>query len=39
MHYFRDRRHWAGLLKGRRGYLRVRQALRAVRSRVVDDLY
>jgi peptidoglycan/xylan/chitin deacetylase (PgdA/CDA1 family) len=39
MHYFRDRRHWAGLLEGRRGYLRVRQALRAVRSRVVDSLY
>ena len=39
MHYFREPRHWAGLLKGRRGYLRVRQALRAVRSRVVDDLY
>ena len=39
MHYFRDRRHWAGLLEGRRNYLRVRQALRAVRSRVVDRLY
>jgi peptidoglycan/xylan/chitin deacetylase (PgdA/CDA1 family) len=39
MHYFRDRRHWAGLLKGRRGYLRVRQALRAARSRVVRTPY
>ena len=39
MHYFRDRGHWAGLLEGRRSYLRVRQALRAVRSRVVDRLY
>jgi peptidoglycan/xylan/chitin deacetylase (PgdA/CDA1 family) len=39
MHYFRDRRHWAGLLEGRRGYLRVRQALRAVRSKVVDSVY
>jgi peptidoglycan/xylan/chitin deacetylase (PgdA/CDA1 family) len=39
MHYFRDRRHWAGLLQGRRNYLRVRQALRAVRSKVVDRLY
>jgi peptidoglycan/xylan/chitin deacetylase (PgdA/CDA1 family) len=39
MHYFRDRRHWAGLLQGRRNYLRVRQALRGVRSKVVDRLY
>ena len=39
MHYFRDRRHWAGLLEGRRGYLRLRQALRAVRSKVLDRLY
>ena len=39
MHYFRNRGHWAGLLEGRRGYLRVRQALRAVRSKVVDRLY
>ena len=39
MHYFRDRGHWAGLLEGRRGYLRVRQALRAARSKVVDRLY
>ena len=39
MHYFREPRHWAGLLKGQRGYLRVRQALRAVRARVVNDLY
>lgn len=39
MHYFRDRRHWAGLLEGRRNYLRVRQALRIIRSRLVDRLY
>ena len=39
MHYFRDRGHWAGLLQGRRGYLRVRQTLRAVRSKVVHRLY
>jgi peptidoglycan/xylan/chitin deacetylase (PgdA/CDA1 family) len=39
MHYFRDPGHWAGLLQGRRGYLRVRQALRAVRSKVADRLY
>lgn len=39
MHYFRNRAHWAGLLEGRMGYLRLRQALRAVRSRVVDSLY
>ena len=39
MHYFRDPRHWAGLLKGRRNYLRVRQALRAVRSKVVRTPY
>ena len=32
MHYFRNRRHWAGLLDGRRGYLRARQGLRAIRS-------
>ncbi len=32
MHYFRNRRHWAGLLEGRRNYLRVRQGLRAIRS-------
>jgi peptidoglycan/xylan/chitin deacetylase (PgdA/CDA1 family) len=32
MHYFRNRRHWTGLLEGRRTYLRVRQALRAIRS-------
>jgi len=39
MHYFRDRRHWAGLLKGRRTYLRLRQALRALRSKVVRTPY
>jgi peptidoglycan/xylan/chitin deacetylase (PgdA/CDA1 family) len=39
MHYFRDRRQWAGLLEGRRNYLRLRQALRAVKSKVVDKLY
>lgn len=39
MHYFRDRGHWAGLLKGRRNYLRLRQMLRAVRSRVVRTPY
>ena len=39
MHYFREMKHWAGLLKGRRNYLRVRQSLRAVRSRVVRAPY
>jgi peptidoglycan/xylan/chitin deacetylase (PgdA/CDA1 family) len=39
MHYFRDRRHWRALLQGRQTYLRVRRALRAVRSRVVDSPY
>jgi peptidoglycan/xylan/chitin deacetylase (PgdA/CDA1 family) len=39
MHYFRDRRHWKALLQGRRTYLRVRQALRAIRSKVVDSPY
>jgi peptidoglycan/xylan/chitin deacetylase (PgdA/CDA1 family) len=39
MHYFRDSSRWAGLLEGRLGYLRVRQVLRAVRSKVVDKLY
>jgi peptidoglycan/xylan/chitin deacetylase (PgdA/CDA1 family) len=39
MHYFRDRRHWAGLLEGRRNYLRLRQTLRAVRSRLVRASY
>ena len=39
MHYFRDRGHWEGLLDGRRNYLRLRQALRAVRSRVVRTPY
>jgi len=39
MHYFRDRKHWAGLLQGHRNYLRLRQALRAVRSRVVRTPY
>ena len=32
MHYFRDRRHWQGLLEGRLGYLRVRQGLRRFRE-------
>ena len=39
MHYFRDSKHWAGLLKGRRNYLRLRQSLRAVRSRVIRTPY
>ena len=39
MHYFRDRRHWAGLIEGRLSYLRARQALRAVRSKVVNSFY
>ena len=32
-------KHWAGLLKGRRNYLRLRQSLRAVRSKVVTNTY
>ena len=39
MHYFRDTKHWAGLLKGRRNYLRLRQTLRAVRSMMIDAPY
>jgi peptidoglycan/xylan/chitin deacetylase (PgdA/CDA1 family) len=39
MHYFRDRGHWERLLDGHRGYLRVRQALRAVRSTMVRTPY
>jgi peptidoglycan/xylan/chitin deacetylase (PgdA/CDA1 family) len=39
MHYFRNRKHWEGLLEGRRSYLHLRQALRAVRSKVVDSVY
>ena len=39
MHYFRNARHWTGLLKGRQNYLRLRQALRAVRSKVVLSPY
>lgn len=39
MHYFRDPEHWAGLLKGRRNYLRLRQSLRAVRSKVIRAPY
>lgn len=35
MHYFRDRRHWQGLVDGKRGYLRARQALRAIRARLM----
>ena len=34
MHYFRDRRHWRGLLDGRNGYLRVRQTLRWTREKL-----
>ena len=39
MHYFRDSKHWAGLLNGHRNYLRIRQALRAVRSKVISRPY
>jgi peptidoglycan/xylan/chitin deacetylase (PgdA/CDA1 family) len=39
MHYFRDTKRWAGLLKGRRNYLRLRQSLRAMRSRIVSTPY
>jgi peptidoglycan/xylan/chitin deacetylase (PgdA/CDA1 family) len=39
MHYFRDTKHWAGLLNGSKNYLRVRQTLRAVRSRVISTPY
>ena len=39
MHYFRNSKHWAGLLKGRKNYLRLRQSLRAVRSRVIRTPY
>ncbi len=39
MHYFRDRGHCKRLLDGHRSYLRVRQALRAVRSKVVNTPY
>src|SRR5205085_10277338 len=39
MHYFRDTERWAGLLKGRRNYLRLRQSLRAVRSKVIRAPY
>ncbi len=39
MHYFRDRKHWTGLLKGRSNYLRLRQSLRALRSKVVPAPY
>lgn len=39
MHYFRDPKHWIGLLEGRRKYLRLRQALRAVRTKVVHNFY
>jgi hypothetical protein len=39
MHYFRDPKHWAGLLQGHRNYLRLRQALRAVRSKIVRTPY
>ena len=39
MHYFRDIKQWEGLLKGRRNYLRLRQSLRAVRSKVIRAPY
>lgn len=39
MHYFRDRKHWVGLLQGHRNYLRLRQTLRAIRSRVLNTPY
>ena len=39
MHYFRDIKHWDGLLKGGRNYLRLRQSLRAVRSSLVRSPY
>ena len=39
MHYFRDNKHWAGLLRGRKNYLRLRQSLRAVRSRMIRTPY
>lgn len=39
MHYFRDIKRWEGLLKGRRNYLRLRQSLRAVRSKVIRVPY
>jgi peptidoglycan/xylan/chitin deacetylase (PgdA/CDA1 family) len=35
MHYFRNRRHWQGLVDGKKGYLLARQALRAVRARLM----
>lgn len=34
MHYFRDRRHWRGLLEGRSTYLRARQGLRTLREKL-----
>ena len=39
MHYFRDTKRWAELLRGRRHYLRVRQALRVIRSSVICTAY
>jgi peptidoglycan/xylan/chitin deacetylase (PgdA/CDA1 family) len=39
MHYFRERKRWAELLKGSRNYLRLRQSLRAVRSKVISTRY
>jgi hypothetical protein len=32
MHYFRNPRHWRGLLGGSNAYLRVRQGLRTLRE-------
>jgi peptidoglycan/xylan/chitin deacetylase (PgdA/CDA1 family) len=39
MHYFRNPSHWRGLLEGRRSYLRLRQFMRSVRSRLVRNTY
>lgn len=36
MHYFRNRRHWQGLLDGKNSYLIARQALRTVRARFMQ---
>ncbi|MEO8723126.1 MAG: polysaccharide deacetylase family protein [Sphingobium sp.] len=35
MHYFRERRHWQGLLDGGTAYLRARQGLRILRERLM----
>lgn len=39
MHYFRNSSIWMSFLKGNRSYFRLRQTLRAVRSRVVRSAY